>query len=143
MQWERYRVIGPWDESELQVEKQNCARRGVLVLQCVLEDKQRLGGPSVSRCERELVDVGYADFSALLLAFFMDHGLPERFRLSADDILIAIMFHGRRTKRELLKQAYTAWRSIGCLKPRGWILPPFQKNAFHARTGRSRDVQSL
>lgn len=57
----------------------------------------------------------------------MDHGLPERFHLSDDDILIAIRLHDRKLKRELLKEAYSAWRSIGHPKPRGWTLPPFHE----------------
>ena len=123
-----YRVVGPWDEAELEPIKKSCALRDLFLLQHVLEERLRSSNRTTSRGKGNSGDSrGYADSSALLLAYFMDHGLPQRFQLSDEDVLAAIMLHNRKTKRELLKQACSVWRSIGHPKPRGWTLPPFHE----------------
>lgn len=107
---EGYRITGPADETELDLIKARCARRDLFILQHVLEDRLRSAQGANS---------------ALLLVQFMNHGLSELFRLSDTRLLLAIMRHERKTKRELLKEAHSAWRAIGRPKPRGWTLPAF------------------
>ena len=67
--------------------------------------------------------------SALLFAHQFDRVLPERFRWGEHDVVDAVMKIDRRTKRELLKDAYAAWRSVGCARPRGWQTPDFVTGA--------------
>jgi hypothetical protein len=122
---EGYRLTGPHDEFSLNLIKANCARRDLFILQHVLEDRLRPAQYTGSRAEGEGGADGRADSSALLLVYFMNHGLPERFRMSDADILLAIMRHRCKTKRELLKEAHRAWAATGRPKPRGWTLPPF------------------
>ena len=123
---EGYRLIGPDDEFSLNLIKANCARRDLFILQHVLEERLRSSVGSGSRsCDD--ADEKSAHSSALLLVYFMNRDLPDRYRMSDTDILFAIMRHERKTKRELLKKAHRAWAAAGRPKPRGWTLPPFRE----------------
>lgn len=60
----------------------------------------------------------FAGASALLIAQFMNQGLPERFHKSDMAIIMEMNWYRRLTKRELLKAAHDAWTSVGHPKPR-------------------------
>lgn len=118
------RIVGPENDNDLNLIKANCARRDVLILQHVLEERLRPSGAS-----RHPNDLDEEDdhSSALLLVYILNKDLPERFRMSDADIHFVIMRHERKTKRELLKGTHRAWAAIGRPKPRGWTLPPFPR----------------
>jgi hypothetical protein len=118
-----YKVHGPWDEAELKIVLGNCARRDLYILQAALEE--RLLGPEVDLETHK--DGSTDEGSALLLAQFLNQGLPERFAKSNLQITLDMFKLKRLTKRELLKSARAAWASFGHPKPRGWVTPSFNQ----------------
>jgi hypothetical protein len=118
-----FKVHGPWDETELKVILSNCARRDLYILQAALEE--RLLGPEMVADEPS--PKASKGGSAMLMALFFNHGLPDRFEKSNIEIIMDLSRLGRLTKRELLKATYAAWASLGRPKPRGWVTPPFHE----------------
>ena len=118
-----FKVHGPWDEAELKIVLSNCARRDLYILQAALEE--RLLGPEMVTDEPS--SEASKGGSAILMAQFFNHGLPDRFEKSNIEIIMDLSRLGRLTKRELLKATYAAWASLGRPKPRGWVTPPFQE----------------
>lgn len=103
-----YRVDGPWVAEEVDLILQLCAKRDVLLQQSVLED--RLATPEDPR----------DGSTALVLAHFLNRGLPKRFYMSQDSMMMKLMRLESQTKRELLKTVRDAWKSIGVVRPRGY-----------------------
>lgn len=96
---EGYRIIGPENEVILNFVKGTCARRDLLILQYVLEERLQPTRDPGPRNGADGDDETVAHSSALLLVYFMNDGLPERFRLTDLDIERAIWRHQRKTKR--------------------------------------------
>jgi len=110
-----FRVNGPINRDELESIQRICAHRDLMLMQAVLED--RLGSE-----EHDMADgdaAGTYGSTPLVMAHFMNHGLPDRFHLSDVQMIIQMQQHERVTKRELLKATHRAWRAIGRPKPRG------------------------
>jgi hypothetical protein len=65
---------------------------------------------------------------AMVLTHIINNSLPERFQKSDAILTDDFLRYSRLTKRELLKETHRAWGAIGQPKPRGWVLPPYQKS---------------
>ncbi|EIM73506.1 hypothetical protein A33O_14996 [Nitratireductor aquibiodomus RA22] len=115
-----YRIDGPADAEQLNILKDNCRRRDVLILQAVLED--RIGD---DRAEHSADP--FPGATSLLLAQLLNIGLPARYCMS-DLAFITMMERYRRwSKRDLLKGARSAWAGLGRSRPRGWMMPPLNE----------------
>ena len=64
--------------------------------------------------------------TALAFAQILNDSLPERHRLSDDEIVLRSMRHDALPKRQLLKEVYQAWRRFGRAQPRGKTFPPLR-----------------
>lgn len=67
------------------------------------------------------------DASAMFLATYFERGLPERFKLTNDEIIDMQSEMHRLTKRELLKEIHRLWAELCHPMPRGWRMPPLAK----------------
>lgn len=74
-----YRVDGPWIAEEVDLIQKRCERRNVLLMQSVLED--RLATPKHPR----------DGTTALVLAHFLNRGLPKRFYISRNRMATKLM----------------------------------------------------
>ena len=59
--------------------------------------------------------------AALLIFYLLQRTLPNRLRLSDNDILARMMQLGGVAKRDLLKRLYAGWRKVGMPRPRGYV----------------------
>lgn len=96
------RIAGPFDEAELEKLLWTVAMRDHLYLQQALEDYRQ--APSNT---------------PLFLAQFLNARLPQRFRFTNFDELMAYKAATEHTKRSLLKLTREGWRKLGIPLPRG------------------------
>lgn len=61
--------------------------------------------------------------SPLLIAMVLNDFLPQRFRLSRNEVMDRILVYSANTKRDLLKLTTQRWRKHGHPRPRGWHMP--------------------
>jgi hypothetical protein len=61
--------------------------------------------------------------SALVCALFFNDRVPDRHRLSDEELVRMTMSAQARAKRDLLKAVYNGWRALGVSAPRGKTLP--------------------
>ena len=117
-----YHLIGPVDAEDLRRVKRDCAWRDAIILQVALEDRL---GPLPTTPGQPPSKHTSGD-SALLVLQFVNNDLPQRFRKSDAQVTFELMRYEGVSKRELLKRSHRAWAALGCVKPRGWRLPPLE-----------------
>ena len=105
-----FRIVGPIDERELLKIEELVRVRDVLILQYVLDERRSNDRDSDKPTTGP--DDG-SESGALVFAMFINNLLPLRFRLDDWGFLHKQMAHDRSTLRELLKEAYAAWNSLG------------------------------
>lgn len=115
-----YRVTGPWDENELEAIRQTCRMRDVMLIQHALEEAMLLRKHEPKDPEDVFEQPGAL---ALVVVHYMNSGLPARYAKTDEQLYLEMKRLRAVTKRDLLKTAYRAWRSIGRPKPRGWMMP--------------------
>lgn len=105
-------VKGPIDEEDDRKVQHTIKLCDVLLMQDELDRRVsvRLGGSS-------LKEPG----AALLMFDLLQRALPNRLRLSDNDILARMMQLGGVAKRDLLKRLYAGWRRVGMPRPRGYV----------------------
>ncbi|TIO04215.1 hypothetical protein [Mesorhizobium sp.] len=59
--------------------------------------------------------------AAMLLAMLAEKGIPPRLRLSELEWVHKQFQYEGMSKRNLLKLLFTAWRKVGCPRPRGYL----------------------
>jgi len=112
------RFIGPLHEEDVRRVEQTCRMRDVLFMQYAL-DRRQSGKPE---CEDPLDEPG----SALLHANMFNRSVPKRFRVSDDKICVRLLDYDCVPKRQLFKDVYQGWRSLGVKIPRGRTFPPLR-----------------
>lgn len=128
-----WKVVGPQDAAALAGMKQLIAVRDAFILQDTLDE--RSAAPDITEADwkaaqaavgaHETIELGECRTrSSLLLAYMLDDVLPERHRLSTDEIRRRGRDYDRLTRRELLRDCYRSWAAIGAPQPRGWLSPP-------------------
>ncbi|MDH4414775.1 MAG: hypothetical protein QE484_15795 [Rhizobium sp.] len=117
-----YKIIGPFDETELKRVLRDCEWRDAAILQAALEE--RLGPPTAG----EPADASRhpADATSLFMMQVLNRALPKRFQKTDVQIMWELSRYQGISKRELLKLAHRKWRSLGRPKPRGWRTPRFE-----------------
>jgi hypothetical protein len=122
---EGYRLLGPCCIEALEVADRFAAWRDVYIMQSHLEECFDFPAPSPHA--HPAVREADATGSALIYAMLFDQALPKRMRITEDELLRRELSARRLTKRELLKAAHMAWKSIRLPKPRGWLTPPIEQ----------------
>ena len=107
------RFVGPLDEDEKRRMEETMRYRDTLLMQDVWD--QRAG--------RHPDRPDYKSGGALLLALELDRAIPPRLRLSDVEIFMMQMRFERRSKRELAKDLFRAWRKLGTGYRRGYVTP--------------------
>lgn len=108
-----YSIVGPIDEVELGECKRTCDLRDVLMLQDALEIRlmaaAQVGPPPVT--------------TPAVLATLLNDNVPERFRYSDTKLIFKMTENSHRSKRELLRDCYQAWKKLNFTVPRGFVFP--------------------
>lgn len=112
------KFIGPIDEFEARLLRQQLKTRDLLILQGELDN--RCG--EVSERDSEHDDV----ISAHVLAHIVDNSIPPRKQLSEEGFIQEIRHARCHTQRELLSALYKGWRALGLNIKRGTTLPSFE-----------------
>ncbi|MXN66506.1 hypothetical protein GR183_16445 [Stappia sp. GBMRC 2046] len=112
------RFTGPFDEEGAAKLRETCKLRDILFLQDAL-DRRLMGEPDGG-------DPLDGPGTALAFAQMLNDSLPERHRLSDNEIVLRSMRHDTLPKRQLLKEVYQAWRRFGRAQPRGKTFPPLR-----------------
>jgi Family of unknown function (DUF5681) len=123
----RVRITGPvdaWSQAKMQ---ETIQVRDTLLLQYALDTRKHVPKPGTGQSD--------LPYSAGVAALMLNDGLPERVRLSDDDIFWRVYRYERIPRLQLLKQIFAAWRALGRKVPRGTILPPVGRfmDAFDER----------
>lgn len=108
--------VGPIDEEELNQLQETCRYRDVLIMQDAL-DRREAG---------ESGDPLDAPGTAGLFAIVLNDSMPDRFKLSDTEFVVRMMRYEGISKRQLLKDVYRGWRSVGIHRPRGKLSPPLR-----------------
>lgn len=119
---EGWSIKGPVDEDGLKPIRERLEMRDVLLLQSVLDERCT---PPIGASGEEFNVTEQPGSGASVLAHVLNDSVPERFRMSDVEIVMATDRFHRLSKRELLKAAYRGWAGIGQPKPRGTTLPPW------------------
>jgi len=102
--------LGPIDEAEHKTMQDTVRCRDVLIMQDALD--------------RRSEGMGYDEVgSAELLAMVLEHGVPQRLRLSETEWVFRAMKYENMPKRVLLKLLHESWGKIGRPLPRGFVFP--------------------
>lgn len=112
--------LGPITEEQQAKLERLLQLRDVLIMQEALDERSttRLDGTP-------LTEPG----SAMLRVMVIDRFVPQRYRLSDNDVVNKLSQYKGTPKRQLLKQLYAAWRDVGIPQPRGYVSP----NHTHVR----------
>lgn len=117
-------IKGPVDEDDLKPIRELVEMRNTLLLQSVLDER------SASRTGESVDDIPAVEqpgSASTVFAHMLNDSLPERFRISDVEMVMATDRFHRLNKRELLKAAYRAWARIGRPKPRGKTFPTWDE----------------
>ncbi len=112
------RFIGPLTQEDLRDLEKACRLRDVLLMQDALDQRQRP--------DQESGDSLDGPGTALLFAVMIDRSVPDRYKLNDSELNSRMMRCQRIPKRQLLKDVYRAWRSLGMHLPRGKVFPPLR-----------------
>ena len=112
------RFVGPFDEESLAQVEETCRIRDTLLMQDALDQRawnkpdsdDPLDGPG----------------TALLFAQVLNDGLPGRFKLDDSSLIGRMMRLECIPKRQLLRDLYQGWQSIGLSTRRGRLFPPLR-----------------
>ena len=108
-----YSIVGPIDEVELRECKRICNLRDALLLQDALEIR-------LMPAEQE----SYSPVTTpAVLAMILNHNVPERFRYSEIELIMKVENNSNRSKRELLRDCYQAWKRMNYSVRRGFVFP--------------------
>lgn len=110
-----FHFAGPFDESELRKVEETVRYRDALIMQEVLDERLADREPNgASAASRETYQSG-----ALLFAIALNNSLPPRFRMDDLEIIWRQSRYECVNLRQLLKDAYRAWRAAGAPARRG------------------------
>ncbi len=110
--------IGPISDREVALIEENLRTRDTLIIQNALEQRE-VGNPSSD-------DALDRPGTAMVFALVLNRCVPERLRLSDNEILLRVMRYDVMPKRVLLKELYRAWRALGAHPRRGRTFPPLR-----------------
>ncbi len=112
------RFVGPVVEEQLHQLEETRRMRDMLIMQAAL-DQREVSNPNTD-------DTLDKPGTALLFAVMLNESVPDRFKLSDDEIAVRLLRYACTPKRQLLKDVYRGWRSLGVHRPRGKVFPPAQ-----------------
>ncbi len=112
------RFIGPLTQEDLRDLEEACRLRDVLLMQDALDQRQRP--------DQESGDSLNGPGTALLFAVMIDRSVPDRYKLNDSELNSRMLRYQCIPKRQLLKDVYRAWRSLGMHLPRGKVFPPLR-----------------
>ncbi len=110
------RFIGPLTQEDLRDLEEACRLRDVLLMQDALDRRQRPDPESGGSLD--------GPGTALLFAVTIDRSVPDRYKLGDGVFTLKMTRYQGIPKRQLLKDVYRAWRSLGMHLPRGKVFPP-------------------
>ena len=111
----RVRFKGPTDEEELDRVLVNCRLREVCILQDGLDRRSFVNNyPD---------DPANQPSGALLLATCINLNLPERFQIDDATFVVRVMRAEKIAKRDLIKEIFRRWRSLGYPMSRRQVFP--------------------
>ncbi|RWP02504.1 MAG: hypothetical protein EOQ98_04650 [Mesorhizobium sp.] len=129
------KFLGPLDDDEQQELERTLHLREFLIMQDALDQR------SSFRADGTLFnDPG----AAMLLAMLAEKGIPPRLRLSELEWVHKQFKYEGMSKRNLLKLLFTAWRKVGCPRPRGYLSPDLRvvKEWFEDIGAMHREVEA-
>ncbi|ODR95021.1 hypothetical protein AUC70_04530 [Methyloceanibacter stevinii] len=112
------RFVGPFDEESLTQVEETCRVRDILLMQDALDQR--------SWNDLDSDDPLDGPGTALLFAQILNDGLPDRFKLDDPSFVGRMMRLECIPKRQLLKDVYRGWQSIGLSTRRGRLFPPLR-----------------
>lgn len=112
------RFIGPLDEGGVKRVEKTCQTRDILLMQHALDERQS-GKP-------ESDDPLDGPGSAFVVASILNRSVPKRFRFSNEEIDRRLWDYEDVPKRQLLKDVYQGWESLGIHIPRGSTSRPLR-----------------
>ncbi|MGH6826170.1 DUF5681 domain-containing protein [Methyloceanibacter sp.] len=112
------RFVGPIVDEEVPQIEQTRHMRDMLLMQDALDWRQKGDLDSDDRFNKP--------GTALLLATILNQSVPDRLKLSDDEITAKMLRYAHIPKRQLLKDVYRGWRSLGARPPRGKVFPPLR-----------------
>jgi hypothetical protein len=115
---EGVRFIGPVTVEEAERLEETCRMRDMLIMQGGLDERLWEAPESADPLDRP--------GTALIIAMIVNAKIPARFRLSDMQITWRMMRFAGISKRQLLRDVYRGWRSLGIAMPRGRLFPPLQ-----------------
>lgn len=113
------RFIGPLSEEGAKWLEETCRVRDMLIMQDAL-DQRTADYAESDKSPDDRAKPG----TALLFALTLNNSVPDRLKLSDDAIEIRMLRYAGVAKRQLLKDLYRGWRSLGARPKRGQVLPP-------------------
>lgn len=111
------RLVGPLSEDDVRNLEEICRLRDVLLMQDALDQRQ---------WPEQVNDSLDGRGGALLFAIMIDRFVPDRYKLDDGVFMLKTMRYQGIPKRQLLKDLYRGWRSLGMHLPRGKVFPPLR-----------------